>query len=92
MILLPGWSQSARIFDGQLTGLSRSWRTMGIDSRGRGGSSTPQIGYYIHRLAADLRDVMMARELDRVHLLGHSMGCAVIWSYLELFGLTGWPR
>ncbi len=29
---------------------------------------------------------MMARELDRVHLLGHSMGCAVIWSYLELFG------
>ncbi len=29
---------------------------------------------------------MVARDLERVHLLGHSMGCAVIWSYLELFG------
>ena len=29
---------------------------------------------------------MAARGLSKVHLLGHSMGCAVIWSYLELFG------
>lgn len=46
----------------------------------------PQLGYHIHRLAADLRTVLQTHQLDQVHLLGHSMGCAVIWSYLELFG------
>ena len=29
---------------------------------------------------------MVARDFKRVHLLGHSMGCAVIWCYLELYG------
>lgn len=89
MVLLPGWSQSGRIFDHQLAGLSGGWRIVSIDHRGHGESSTPPTGYHIHRLAADLRDVIAANEFDSVHLLGHSMGCAVIWSYLELFGSDG---
>ncbi|MFZ0835334.1 MAG: alpha/beta hydrolase [Mycobacterium sp.] len=86
LVLLPGWSQSAKTFVNQLTGLSQSWRTLAIDHRGHGHSSAPESGYHIHRLAADLRDVIVSRDLNGVHLLGHSMGCAVIWSYLELFG------
>ncbi len=86
LVLLPGWSQSAQTFLHQLATLSQSWRVLAIDHRGHGESSAPEIGYHIHRLAADLRDVLVARDLDGVHLLGHSMGCAVIWSYLELFG------
>lgn len=86
LVLLPGWSQSAQTFANQLTGLSQSWRTLAIDHRGHGHSSAPETGYHIHRLAADLRDVIVSHNLDGVHLLGHSMGCAVIWSYLELFG------
>ncbi len=86
LVLLPGWSQSAETFVNQLTGLSKSWWTLAIDHRGHGRSSAPETGYHIHRLAADLRDVIVSRDLNGVHLLGHSMGCAVIWSYLELFG------
>lgn len=86
LLLLPGWSQSAQTFLNQLTTLSRSWRTLAIDHRGHGASSAPGVGYHIHRLAADLEDVMADLGLEGVHLLGHSMGCAVIWSYLELFG------
>lgn len=86
LVLLPGWSQSSQTFLPQVMTLSQSWRVLAIDHRGHGESSAPEIGYHIHRLAADLRDVLVACDLERVHLLGHSMGCAVIWSYLELFG------
>jgi pimeloyl-ACP methyl ester carboxylesterase len=54
--------------------------------RGHGKSSKPDHGYRISRLAADLNALIIAESLDRITLLGHSMGCAVIWSYLELFG------
>ena len=86
LVMLPGWSQTAQTFDGQLAALSRNRRVVAIDHRGHGDSSAPDVGYHIHRLAADVRDVLIAHDLDHIHLLGHSMGCAVIWSYLELFG------
>ncbi|MGB0436904.1 MAG: alpha/beta fold hydrolase [Mycobacterium sp.] len=86
LVMLPGWSQTAQAFDGQLTTLSRRWRVIAVDHRGHGDSSIPDVGYHLHRLAADLREVLIAHDLGDVHLLGHSMGCAVIWSYLELFG------
>lgn len=86
LVLLPGWSLTAQTFRHQLASLSQSWRVLAIDHRGHGRSSTPDVGYHIHRLAADLKAVLRTHHLERVHLLGHSMGCAVIWSYLELFG------
>lgn len=86
LVLLPGWSQTAQTFWQQLTTLSQSWRVLAVDHRGHGRSSVPRVGYHVHRLAADLREVLVAQALDHVHVLGHSMGCAVIWSYLELFG------
>jgi non-heme chloroperoxidase len=54
--------------------------------RGHGDSEKPGFGYKIARLAKDLHDVLVALDLPEVALLGHSMGCAVIWSYWELFG------
>jgi len=86
LVLLPGWSQTSQTFSQQLTTLAQSWRVLAVDHRGHGRSSVPHVGYHIHRLAADLREVFVAQGLDHIHLLGHSMGCAVIWSYLELFG------
>lgn len=86
VVLLPGWSQTAQAFAGQVAALSRKWRVIAIDHRGHGDSATPEFGYHLHRLAADLHDVLVTHDLADVHLLGHSMGCAVIWSYLELFG------
>lgn len=55
LVLLPGWSQTSQTFAGQLRTLSQSWRVVAVDHRGHGESSTPDVGYHLHRLAADLR-------------------------------------
>ena len=43
-------------------------------------------GMSIARLSADLEHIIKTLELNDVTLLGHSIGCGVIWSYVELFG------
>jgi pimeloyl-ACP methyl ester carboxylesterase len=53
---------------------------------GHGESEKPNFGLKIHRLAEDLREALVAANADDVTLLGHSMGCSVIWAYWKLFG------
>jgi pimeloyl-ACP methyl ester carboxylesterase len=56
------------------------------DQRFHGDSDSPSHGFHVARLAADLRDFLTALQLTDVTVVGSSMGCAVIWSYVELFG------
>lgn len=86
LVMLPGWSQSAAEFKYQIGALAGSRRVIALDQRGHGESDKPAGGYRIARLAADLREVLIALDLHDVDLLGHSMGCSVSWSYLDLFG------
>ena len=92
LVMIPGWSQTAAQFEAQTEGLSGTRRVIAIDMRGHGESDKPEHGYKIHRLAMDLRNVIEALGLNRVSLLGHSMGCSVIWCYLDLFGDAGLER
>jgi pimeloyl-ACP methyl ester carboxylesterase len=89
IVCLPGWSQAAEQFMPVMDELAPSHRMVALDHRGHGRSSQPAKGYRLHRLAADLREVLLALDLGETTLLGHSMGVAVIWAYLELFGETG---
>lgn len=86
LILLPGWSQSAAEFSRQIDDLSDVATIYQLDMRGHGDSEKPDHGYRISRLACDLKDVIAKQKLENVDLLGHSMGCSVIWNYLDLFG------
>ena len=92
LVMIPGWSQTAAQFEAQVEGLSARRRVIAIDMRGHGESDKPEHGYRIQRLAADLRDAIEALALERASLLGHSMGCSVIWCYLDLFGDGGLER
>lgn len=85
LVMLHGWSQSAALFKHQIETLAEKYRVIALDMRGHGNSEKPDHGYRVSRLAADLHDVIEALGLKSVTLLGHSMGCAVIWSYWELF-------
>jgi non-heme chloroperoxidase len=86
LVCIPGWSQTAAQFKHQLSGLSDRYRVIAVDMRGHGESDKPDNGYTIQRLAKDVQDLLAARSLTDVTLMGHSMGCSVIWSYWQLWG------
>ena len=86
LLMLHGWSATAEQFRPQINALAEENRCVALDMRGHGDSEKVGHGYKIHRLAKDLYDVLQALELTDVVLLGHSMGCSVIWCYWDLFG------
>lgn len=86
LLMIPGWSQTAEQFKHQIRGLSHRYRVIALDMRGHGQSEKPDHGYRISRLAKDVHDVIEALDLTEVNLLGHSMGCSVIWCYWDLYG------
>ena len=88
VVMLPGWSQSAAEFKHQIPALAARHRVIALDHRGHGASDKPDHGYRIAHLARDLSEVLTAMDLSGVTLLGHSMGCSVIWALLDLFGAT----
>ena len=92
LLMLPGWSQTAELFRPQLEGLSPHYRVLALDLRGHGESENAASGYRLSRMAMDVHEVLEQLELDAVHVLGHSMGNAVLWSHWELFGRDRFTR
>ncbi|MFF3562368.1 alpha/beta fold hydrolase [Streptomyces sp. NPDC002574] len=93
LVLVPGFSQTAAEFAGQLGGLGGPRRrVIALDHRGHGGSDKPDHGYRVSRLAMDLHHLLDALDLRDAALLGHSLGCAVIWCHWDLFGRDGARR
>ncbi len=86
IVLVHGISQTAEQFKFQIEGLSDRYRVIALDLRGHGESEKVNFGLKIHRLAQDLREALVAANADDITLVGHSMGCTVIWAYWELFG------
>ncbi len=86
LLFVPGWSQTADMFAPVMQELSRDYATIALDMRGHGRSEKPSHGYRLARLATDLAEFVDSLRNDEITLVGHSMGCAVIWSYLEQFG------
>ncbi|SRR5579883_642697 len=89
IVMLHGWSQSAEQFKDQIPIFAEQYQVIAIDLRGHGESEKVPFGYRISRLAKDVQELIIALQLEKPHLLGHSMGCSLIWSYLDLFGLDG---
>lgn len=86
LVLIHGWTFSGRFFARHVPALAEHARVISFDLRGHGRSDKPSHGYRVPRLAADLRDLLGTLDLRDATLLGWSLGCPVIWSYLELFG------
>lgn len=86
LIMIPGWSQTAAEWRLNAEAITSCRRVIALDMRGHGESDTPGHGYRVYRLAKDLHEVLEGLALSAVDLMGHSMGCAVIWAYLDLYG------
>lgn len=86
LVLLPGWSQTASQFDRLIPLLGDDLRIVAYDHRNHGESGRTANGARIATLAADLRELLAHLDLTSTHVLGHSMGCSVLWSYIDSHG------
>ncbi|KAI0019923.1 alpha/beta-hydrolase [Xylariomycetidae sp. FL0641] len=85
LLFVPGWAQTAAQFQKQVDYFQTNFRITTYDHRGHGDSDKPDFGYRVTRLAADLHALMVQLDLREVTVVGHSMGCSVIWAFWDLF-------
>ncbi|MCL1127591.1 alpha/beta fold hydrolase [Shewanella surugensis] len=86
LLLLPGGGFSADIFQHQMEAFSQDYRVISLDKRGHGKSEKVDFGYRIARFAHDLHDLLTTLALTQVTIVGHSLGAAMVYNYIDLFG------
>src|SRR5262249_50330612 len=74
MLLLHGYTDSWRSFEGVLRHLPESIHAFALTQRGHGDADRPAAGYRTRDFAADVAAFMDALELERAIIVGHSMG------------------
>ncbi|MEM8922401.1 MAG: alpha/beta hydrolase [Actinomycetota bacterium] len=89
LVLVHGWNQTAALFSRQVEGLSDRFRVIAVDLRGHGDSEAPDHGYRMARHAMDVHTVIREVAGGEAHVLGHSMGCCVLWAHFDLFAGEG---
>lgn len=85
LILLHGYSDDADAWLMNAPAFAEYFSVYCLDQRGHSFSRADH-GARISRLAADVHEFIEFLGAPKVNLLGHSMGCSVIWSYIDLFG------
>ena len=87
VILIHGWPLNGDMFEYQIVALAEAgFRVITYDRRGFGRSSHSASGYTYDRFADDLADVIAAIGVERVSLVGFSMGGGEIARYLSRHG------
>jgi non-heme chloroperoxidase len=87
VVLIHGWPLNGDAWEKQTAALlAGGHRVITYDRRGFGRSSKPGIGYNYDTFAADLEALLSALDLDRVSLVGHSMGTGEITRYIGKYG------
>jgi pimeloyl-ACP methyl ester carboxylesterase len=82
LVLLHGVGSAAQSWKQQLQALASAFRVIAWDAPGYGGSSTlapsvPDADDY----ASALEDLLRALQIERMHLVGHSLGCIIAARY-----------
>jgi 3-oxoadipate enol-lactonase len=73
LVLLHGLGEGAADWDGIAPAFAPHWRVYAVDLRGHGASDWPG-AYSVELMRADVLAFLDALGLDRVDLVGHSMG------------------
>lgn len=91
LVLIHGFSGSSLYFDRNVPELRKEHTVIVYDLRGHGEPDRPTYGYHVSRLAADLHQLLAEFKHKFPQIrdfvgIGCSIGAAVLWSYVELFG------
>ena len=90
LIMMHGWTSSHDIYLKPMETLKEQARCIIYDHRGHGKSKQANSGSpTMETLAEDLHELIRKLNLSNITLLGWSMGGAVIFNYVRLFGCDG---
>jgi pimeloyl-ACP methyl ester carboxylesterase len=76
-----GLTANCRCWDGIASSLSPRHRVWAMDLRGRGFSDKPSSGYSIDHHCRDIRSLLSHLGIERVALMGHSLGAYISLAY-----------
>ena len=87
LLFLHGWTSSHTVWRPLLEALSPHCQMFRPDARGHGGhplsvTQTPDVA----RLARDVLNLLDHYQLDKVAVVGHSMGALTLWQFIQDFG------
>ncbi len=78
VFLVHGFAAKKEYWIAQISDLSKKFKVITLDNRGAGKSDRPNIPYTMEMLVDDLKGLMDFLKIDKAHLIGHSLGGAVI--------------
>ncbi|MBU5440256.1 alpha/beta hydrolase [Tissierella sp. MSJ-40] len=87
IVFIHGWTEDHNSFRIQQKKLSKEFKVITYDLRGHGISDRPEKGLTLDRFALDLKELIDYLDIDKVVLVGWSMGASVIFEYVNHFGL-----
>jgi pimeloyl-ACP methyl ester carboxylesterase len=87
VVLIHGYTDSARDWVPLLPYLSPRWRLLLIDVRGHGSSGKPECCYTRLDFAYDIKLLLDALRVPRADIVGHSMGSIIAQTFAEY-----WPE
>lgn len=89
IVFIPGWRMPGWIWQKQIDELSKNYRVIAIDPRSQGESDKLAYGSLPETRAHDYKEVVDQLGLKQPVLIGWSMGCGELLSYVEQFGEDG---
>lgn len=87
LLLIHGGAASTRFWKKQIPVFSKHFHVIAMDLRGHGNSGKTAEGHNLTQYGRDLKTILDTLDLDRVVIVGWSLGSSVAMSYFEQFGL-----
>jgi pimeloyl-ACP methyl ester carboxylesterase len=78
IVFVHGWTNDKSIWDGQMSRFSKNHRAVAVDLAGSGGSGDDRKDWTMAAFGADVAAVIRKLDLDKVVLVGFSMGAPVV--------------
>jgi pimeloyl-ACP methyl ester carboxylesterase len=82
IVLVHGWTCDSSSWDAQVPALAKRYRVITLDLPGHGRSGAPRNGKFsLDMFASAIEMVRAEARVDRIVLIGHSMGAPIIRQY-----------
>ena len=85
LVLIHGFPQDWFEYHSIMPRLAQRFTVIAVDLRGVGGSAATPSGYDAANMAQDVHELVSARKLERVYLVGHDIGGMVTYAFVRRF-------